>query len=489
MKGHAMLGQKEDSAREWGGAGYPPRMRKSREDLWAEDWGPERERDIRLQHYQVCRSGSWEPWTCPQDQSSRQRGGSWEYEDRDLIPYREDRDPFPYRECRTLSTDKHRAMERHRETARGGYNYDHRDRDLEYYDHRDRNMEYYDHRDMHQYDSREMDHYDRKEKDRNDSRDLDTYDRRNRDKYDSRYLDYYDHRDIDRYDSRNFDRYDSRKFDRYDSRNSDRYDSRDIDRYDPKDRDRFDREFDRYDRRDGYDGKDRDIEFCDRRNRDRYDHTDRDRYDYRVGNVDHYNFKDRNKYNSRDLDYYNHSADHYDHRDRRLYDYIDRVGDHCDRGLSDRYEDHKDGNRDRDLRGVDLDRRYEEYGDKVGQYDQEWNDSPSYKYANKEAQSDPRERDLDQGDSVGLGLRALDVEYEGRGRTKRQMMLTGSLDRNSFYRKTAPSSLRRSDFALNRKKKQGKPLMLFLSVTSILSCRTHFRKASIPRVLILSLCL
>ncbi|XP_064177299.1 dynamin-binding protein isoform X2 [Anguilla rostrata] len=476
-------------------------MRKSREELREEERGTKREGESRSRLPQRCRDsrrGSLDPWTSPQDAGDGHRGGSWEYEDRDLVTRREDRNAVDYREYYTVGRDKRRAGDVYRGTAgddERSLNYDNRDRDMghcdrrdrDHYDSRgsdtynrkyrdqcDRDVNYYDHNDRDLCDSRDLDHCDRKDRDKYDYRELGYdrrdgdkydyrelgYDRRDRDKYDCRELDYYDRKDQDLCDRGGADRYDSKYRDLYNSRDREYYDpqyrdlddGRDVDCYDRKDRNKYDYgELDYYDRkyRDLYDSRDLDYYYhSDRYVRD-VDYYDRiDRYDCKDRDVDQFDRRERDQYNSRNKGHYT-RRDDYDRGDRSLYDCIDRVADHYGHEALDHYEDHVDGERYKDYRGADFDRRYDEF-------DQGRRDSQSRKPTNKEERSDRPDHDRD--DAGGLVLRALDAEYDQHTRARKSRS-AGSLDRNNLYRKTAPTALRNSDFALNRKKKQEMTLL------------------------------
>ncbi|KAG7492520.1 hypothetical protein MATL_G00014840 [Megalops atlanticus] len=181
----------------------------------------------------------------------------------------------------------------------------------------------------------------------------------------------------------------------------------------------------------------------------RYDRTDR--------NVDRYGRRDQ--YESRDVELY----DHRDQYDKRYVDCYDRKSKYDRRDMDhyDRIDRDVDRDRYRDVSVEALDRRYEECGDQTGPCSGEWNDKPSEKQPNRDPRlsrspgphcegPDPRGRERDEGVESG--------ELETRLRA-RKPVFAGSLDRNSLYRKSAPSSLRRSDFALNRKKKQEMTLL------------------------------
>ncbi|XP_061086874.1 dynamin-binding protein isoform X2 [Conger conger] len=464
----------------WADTGRKPsRMRKSREELREEDWETEN-RSRLTQHCRDSRRGSWDPWTSSQDAGSGRRGGSWEYEDRDLVTGKGDHGPVNYREYCTVGRAKRDAADRYRGTAGDGersLNYDRRDRDGGHCDRGDRDGGHCDRGDRYHYEGKEFDTYNPKYRDQDARRDH--YDRSDRylcdrDRYDYREPDYYDHQYRDRYGSGDMglcDRKDRDFCDRYDSKYRDLYSRRDIDPYDNQYRDLNDvRDVDRYDHKDRikYDDREldyyarKDIDRYDSRDLDYYDHRDRygrdvdcydreDRYDRKDRDLDQYDRRDRDQYSSRSEGQYD-RRDQYDHGDRGLYDHY---GDHYDQEALDRFEDNIDGNRYRDYQAADFDRRYDHYGDPVGQFDRGWNTCPSRKHTNQEARSDDQDRD----EAGGLALRELDAEYEERVRARKSRSM-GSLDRTSLSRKPAPTSLRHSDISLNRKTK---PEMTLLS--------------------------
>lgn len=389
-----------------------------------------------------------------------------------------------------------------------------------YYDPRDlRRQESYEYSDGERYDCRNEDDYyrDRHSGSRNDDRyggekvdyyDQDRDDRRDADRYKSRSRDNYDQRDQrDRYNQREGDRYDYKEGKQYDSRYQEHsdtktrnrynyrekdydYDRRDDGHYDYREKDHYERRpKDHYSQRDGYDQKERDR-YGDRREKEYYDHREKDRYQRREADryenrgKDHYDYRegDRGKhkekdqyekekgrydrYSSREDDYYKpRESDHYEVREKGRYDRYDtREDDHYRQRESDHYED---------LRAPGTpERTREDYFDDHNREKttKEWveQDVMYHKHAVRERRSYDdqvtltRQRsdshDPDSGWDVprpGSGSGQSDGDSERRGRT-RKPCYTNSLDRNSFYRKTAPSALRKSEFATTRKQKTGK---------------------------------
>lgn len=326
---------------------------------------------------------------------------------------------------------------------------------------------------------------------------LDDYDHKDkyRDRYDRKYNDRYEDRDHQYYDSRkdnfkerdSYDGYSNRKDryarrDDYDHRDYDRYFDRDRDYYDSKERSRY-REKDHYERRERdryYDEKKHRDDDFDRRADDRYDSRDyKDRYDYnqrseesyskRRGHndsrFDGYKEKDRSSrhkdvgddrrdvINSRRRDNYK-ERDHYDRRPVDQYDTEseDRHYDHYDSGdgpYKDRY---------RDVRSVSVESRYEEYPRKDRKtHCEEWVEQQNKKLALGELLSFEDPGVYRHNDNQERGYES----STGSSSTKRgrKPVYVGSLDRNSFYRKTAPSSLRNSQFATTRKQKKEMTLL------------------------------
>lgn len=280
--------------------------------------------------------------------------------------------------------------------------------------------------------------------------------------YERRYDDRYDDRDQDYYDDRNYkerDDYYYERRDRYARR--DKYsDQRDYDRdyYEPKDRYREQqRERDRYyDKKDSYYDRREDERYD---SRDRYDQRGEEAYSKRRGNYesrddqDRYREKDRfNRYkdiaDERREDHYNSSRRRDPYREMDRYEQRDQY----DYDREDRNYDPKARDRYRDLRSLSDDSRYEEYPpkDRKKTHCEEWVEQQNKKLAMGDSFEDP---------GVYRASEDLERGYESSsGGTKRgrRPVYVGSLDRNSFYRKTAPSSLRNSQFATTRKQKKGK---------------------------------
>ncbi|XP_057213732.1 dynamin-binding protein isoform X2 [Triplophysa rosa] len=347
---------------------------------------------------------------------------------------------------------------------------------------------------------RDRDYHERKELDK-----YDRYDRRDKhydqERYESRKDDRYRYREIDRYDSQDNDqRYDRREKDQRDHRKDERYerayfedDRRICNRYQYRERDsRERRDYERYVQKiDDHDYREKDKVRRDHRERtvaelverdnckyksglDTKDGYERkkgnhyDRYDYRENIMseqrDHFEIQDRDS-----LDPHR-QKDHYQYRKRdprddksyqkdERYDsgvkdcYEDKVceSDHCDQKIRERY---------RDLRSVSEEHKQEGYNSdhSGGRYRKVCEEDVYQKQALRGIRSyeDPVHLSSECEDQVSRHPGKVDVESQSR---MQKPVYVGSLDRNSFYRKTAPSSLRKSEYATNRKKKQEMTLL------------------------------
>ncbi|XP_040922752.1 dynamin-binding protein isoform X4 [Toxotes jaculatrix] len=396
----------------------------------------------------------------------------YSHEDYSRVPQEKDNNDFRAQDrYGMLDEDIRRREDCVREND---YNSERRD----YRSHRD--LEEYDHKGRYKY----RDHYDRKYNERYDDREQQCYDSRRyrkrdlreHDSYNSEYEDYRDHKDT--YARR----------DNY--RDSDHYYDRDRDYYDSKESHRY-REKEYYQRRDDdhyYDERKRRDHYYDRRAEDRYDHredTSKDRDGYNRRGEETYTSKGRGQYDSevehsgyKERDHYNRYKDtgddrrdeHYDHRRRDNYKarehYERRDVDHYDHVNADRYESrgeeershHKFRDRYRDLRSLSVDSRYEEYPKKDRKtHCEEWVEQQNQKLVLREMHSfeDPVVYRHNDEQEKGYESSAGSVGSK-RGR---KPVYVGSLDRNSFYRKTAPSSLRKSQFATARRQKQEMTLL------------------------------
>ena len=344
------------------------------------------------------------------------------------------------------------------------------DHNAERYDHSSpRDLEEYDHRDKYRY----RDHYDRKYDERYDSREQQYYDtRKNRkpdprehDSYNSEYEDYCGNKDryARRDDYRDSDPHYDHERDYYDSKESHRH--REKQYYQRREEDRFcderkrkDRYYNRHadDRRED-DYKDRDV--YNRRGEETYTSKGRGQYDSELDQPSGYREKEHYK---RYKDTGDDRRDE-DHRRRDQYKerehYDRRPVDHYDRENQDHYESrdsyYKSRDRYRDLRSISMDSTYEEYPKRNHKtHCEEWVEQQNQKLALREMHSFEDPVIYRHNDEQEKGYESC----AGSSRSKRghKPVYVGSLDRNSFYRKTAPSSLRKSQFATIRKEKQGK---------------------------------
>ncbi|XP_034426027.1 dynamin-binding protein isoform X5 [Hippoglossus hippoglossus] len=348
-----------------------------------------------------------------------------------------------------------------RENDRNSERYDYRcPRDLEEYDHKDK-YRYRDH-----YDRKYTEHYSDREEQSYESRKRRNHDDREPDRYNSEYEDYQDRKET--YDRR----------DNY--RDSDHYYDRDREYYDSKDSHRY-REKEYYQRReDGryYDERKRTDPYYDQRAEERYDRSkDRDVYNRRGEETD--SSKGRVQYDSepdgrggyKERDHYHRYKDteddrrheHYDPRRRDNYKarehYERRDGDRYDHESERRLESrgegesspHKARDRYRDIRSISADSQYEEYPKKDRKtHCEEWVEQQNQKLVLREMHSFSHS-DEEKGYESSPGS-------IGSKRGRKPVYL-GSLDRNSFYRKTAPHSLQNSQFATTRRQKQEMTLL------------------------------
>ncbi|XP_067343888.1 dynamin-binding protein isoform X4 [Channa argus] len=349
-------------------------------------------------------------------------------------------------------------------------------------DHNSEQYDHYGHTDLEDYDQKckyqYRDHYDRRYNAHYDDREQQYYANKRHPKYDRRepdsdYEEYYNrkepyvsrdrYKDADRYHDHDRDYYDSKESRRY--RENDYYQRREEDPYydERKQKDPYyDRRSEgRYDRREDI-RKDRDVHY--RRCEDSYTTKDRDH----DSEPDEYGgYRERNKYKDRDD---GRRDDPYDHRKSDNYRakerYERRTMDHCDYENEERYgpregeySHYKPRDRFRDLRSISTDSRYEDYPKKDRKtHCEEW----------VEQQKKLVLREVHSFEDPGIYRHSDDQEkgFESSAgnigsKQGRKAVYVGSLDRNSFYRKTAPSALRKSEFATTRR--PGKKEMTLLS--------------------------
>lgn len=387
-------------------------------------------------------------------------------------------------------------------------------RERDRYDRRD--SDYYDHKALDTYDrynQKDLDNYDRY--DNKDSMRRDYYDTRQRYKYAYRDKEHYgdrekefsDHRDTDHYDHKQKDQYDCRRVDRNYNREGEQ-DRKKLDRYAYREKDRNDQRYtDQYEQRKGDRSKYKEKYLDDRRNVDHFkrrenpdveykekDHyawqgdapldlKDKDTYDSRKDA--RYKFKEKVQYDQREKGHYDHTEqgprkerqkdrwrerDCYQLRDADRYYYRDK--DNRDHSYDDGNDDEvKDYFENREWEDEQKSRRYckvstEGYSSDYDcwKHSKEWEKGVYHTKTVRErdvrSNEDPftlthfDHKDTTNGARVDPDSGTLDIEKQGW--KKQKAHYAGSLDRNSFYRRTAPSKLRKSEFVINRKETQGK---------------------------------
>ncbi|XP_070975194.1 dynamin-binding protein isoform X2 [Oncorhynchus clarkii lewisi] len=499
MKGQVVNGfQAEIGPLDWNyGTGMPPRRGKSMEELG--NCGCDRERMVRLQQQQQFQQKQQQvvgyhgyklapvlppepvaaprsvttPWPGQWDYQTNLRQGnagrmaSWEYEDYDRVPYRDTRPQSRGLYFRSASDNGHLEPRRVQEWS-GNHCFYPGPEDHNYQEH-NRETQIKDYKDVHrsqaQYDI-DRDKYDHKEEEYP-YKQCDLYKDRDGDHYDCKKQDYWDlgkefYQEHDRYDRKESDQYDHT--DRYNPRDIGHHDRKDGDQYDLKDQEYFDRrrpikndhtENDYLDYRQDDRKEDHYVKYHLVRREDYYDRKEKTHYERREN--DHFDQKDKDHYLLRKSDSYDHrKKDHYNYKEKDHWDR--REKDHCDHKEKDHY-DRKEEDHYRDLRSLSMDSRYEEYPGS-GKHCEEWFEDQYHNQPERERRSYDRHlchnKDSENGSQLDSGSLMGTVNQPRRARKPLYM---GSLDRNSFYRKTAPSALRRSEFAINSKLKQEMTLL------------------------------
>lgn len=363
-----------------------------------------------------------------------------------------------------LDEDRRRRDDRVREFDRTSERYDHR---------RHRDWDEYDRKDKYRY----KDNYDRKYNERYESREQQYYDSRKHrkpglrecDSYNSEYEDYYDHKDT--YAHR--DSY--RDSGHYYDHDRDYYESKESYHFREKEQCRRREEDHYYDERKlkdyNYDRHAEDRYHHSRENnykdRDAYESSEemytskrRDQHDYEVDK--HCGYKERDHYNRnkdtgddrRDEDYDSRRRDHYKSSEHYKWRSVDHY-DHEDQNRRDTREEHshyKSRERYRDLRSLSEEMQYEKKDRKT--HCEEWVEQQNQKLALRAMHSFEDPVTYPHSDEQEKGYES-SAGSTGSKRGRKPVYV-GSLDRNSFYRKTAPSSLQKSQFATTRKQNQGK---------------------------------
>ncbi|XP_069011643.1 dynamin-binding protein isoform X3 [Embiotoca jacksoni] len=394
----------------------------------------------------------------------------YSHQDYNRVPQEKDKNDLRTQEGYETLEDRRRRDGRVRENDHNSDRYDHRShRDLEECDYDDKYMhrEHYDRKYDERYDDKERQYYENRKHRKHDLKEHYSYN--------SEYEDYYDHkdtyarrdnhRDRDHYNDHDRDYNDSKEHHR--SREKEYYQRREEDRrydeqkqkerhYDRRPEDQYERRVNNY--------KDRDVH--NRRGEEGYTGKGRGQYDSDVDERWSYKEKDRDyRYKDTGDDRRDEQYDHRqrDHKARERYDRRDV--DHYDHENEDRYESrggehshYKSRDRYRDLRSMSMDSRHAEYPKKDHKtHCEEWVEQQNQKLSLREMHSfeDPVVYRHSDEQEKGYEWSAGSVGSK-RGR---KPVYVGSLDRNSFYRKTAPCSLRKSQFATTRKQKQEMTLL------------------------------
>lgn len=351
------------------------------------------------------------------------------------------------------------------------------------------------HRRAEEFDSKERyryrEHYDGQHDDYDDNRENPHYssrkqhksDRRQQESYNSEYEDYYErknsHANRDSYkDSGHYsdrDYYDSRESRRY--REDEHYRRRkDNSHYDDYEEQRYYSDHyaeDRYGSREN-DCKDRGV--YNKYSEGTYTSRRRRQYDSEPETHCGYKKKERsNRYkdtcdNRRDGDYDHKRREHYkaEHYERWPVDYHDYDTQDSRKG-----EPSHSRERYRDLRSLSVDSSYEEYPKNHSKtHCEEWVEQQNKKLALGEMRSFEDPIVYHHSDEQEKGYES----STGTTRSKRGVkpVYVGSLDRNSFYRKTAPSSVRKSQFATTMRKNKGKHTRdgMYFGTYKVPSCTT-----------------
>lgn len=386
-----------------------------------------------------------------------------DYSQQDYNRTLQENDNYDFRsqDYNEVNEDRRARDSRDRENAHELDHYDHRRRrDVDEYDRSDR----YRHRDHH--DRKSNEHWDERER-YYDNRKHVKRNHRENDRYYSENEEYCDHND--RYNDKtdrhkNKDYYDSKERHRsrdgdfsYRRREEDRYfddQKRQDQRYDRRAEDRYEREENQHRYRDDY--NQRGQETHGRRGRPHYDSDIEEHREYagrETTRRDHHYRSNESEQNRR-YDHYSHK--HKDYKDKRRYDWrSDDEFDYDDRYDSRKEDHYHDRPRDtyRNLRSVSVDSPYEEYPEKDRKtHCEEWVEQQNQKLVLGEMHSFEDPGVYQPSDEQEKGYES---STGSSGSKKGQKPLyMGSLDRNSSYRKTTPSSLQ--TFGTIRKQKQGK---------------------------------
>ncbi|XP_010895871.2 dynamin-binding protein isoform X3 [Esox lucius] len=508
MKGHVVIDHLGGfGALDWScGPGVPTQRGKSVEELGDCGWSRERQRLVHLQQLhqlqfqqqqQVVGFQRYGPVSMPgvapvsvadqgqRDYRANQRQASWEYEDYDRVLNRNIRPQSKDIYFRSASDNGLLESRKGREWT-GDHFFYQGPEDHNYQEHNceAQNSDNSDgHRSRTRYDI-ERDKFDRKdveycykECDRYKGRDG-NHDDCKKQNYWDREKEYYrehdsqDHNESDQYD--HMDQYKLKDISRCDDTNADQYHQRELEYLDCRrlsNNGHVKREYldHRQDHRkeDHYVKKHciRKEDYSDCKEEDLYDHRNKD-YNGRKGKnlykcreKDHYyikksyGLKDNDHHNGKGKEHYGCKEDDHYNCKEQLENYDQSANEHFDRRAQYLY---------RDLQTILVDSKYEEYPANGRKKNfEEWVENPYRKVLVQDRQSydDSSTLDHEMGhieDCENSGSLRGQVNHP---RWARKPLYMGSLDRNSFYRKTAPSSLRRSEFAINRKQKQEMTLL------------------------------
>ncbi|XP_030610709.1 dynamin-binding protein isoform X4 [Archocentrus centrarchus] len=355
----------------------------------------------------------------------------------------------------TLDEGRRRRDGRVRENDRNSERYDHRNHsDLEEYDYdgKYRHKDYYDRKYSERYEDKEKKFYDSRKHYRHDLREHESYNSEHEDYYDHKhnYSHRHNYRDSEYYSDHDRDHHDSKE--RHRSKEKDYYQRREEDRYydERKQKDHH------YDQRaeDHYEHREDSRDAHNRRGDERYASRGRDRYDSEVD--ERWNYKERDRYyrtdeqhdhrrNYKTREHYERRAVDHDHEDERRYE-----------SREEEYSRYKYRDTYRRIRSLSVESQYEEYPTK-DRKTEEWVEQQNKKLALGEIHSFEDPVVYQHGDEQEKGYES----SVGSASSKKgqKPVYVGSLDRNSFYRKTAPSSLQQSQFATTRKRKQEMTLL------------------------------
>ncbi|KAM9462330.1 dynamin-binding protein isoform 3-T3 [Clarias gariepinus] len=442
---------------------YPNHINRHRHDYWDED-----EYYDERAHYSRRDQNAYHDRD-KKDYNDKKKGN---YRERDCYGHR-DSDYCDYKDLDTYDRynqknldnydryDHNDSMRRDYSNTRQRNKYGYRDTEHR----RPREKEFSDHRDTDRYDRKQKEQYDRRRVDRDYSRE-DEQDHKKSNRYAYREKDSNDQRDIDQYEQKKGDRSKYRERDIEERRKVDQYRWKENPDAKYKEKDHYarqcDAQFDLEDKDTYNSGKDaryklrENIQY-DYREKGHYDHMEPDLREQRQKD----SWRERGRYRPRDADrYYYREKGTGEHRSDKRYD----------NGVKDYFEDREweDDQYERKSRNYSK-VSTEEYSSDYESWDhtKEWEkdvyhsqtlregDIRSYKNPATLTQFDH----VDTGNVAGIDPDLKRSDLPKQDWKKLNVLYAGSLDRNSFYRRTAPSSLRKSEFVINRKEKKEMTLL------------------------------